>query len=80
MLTQPYPSVYNFLKKLPWDEILSYDAIGSISGDGCSHEIINAFFSRTDIDFSKHKLTIFQIPAGSACALLENSLKLIGKK
>lgn len=76
VICQKDPFVKNLVRETDLDQFLSYDLIICISGDGIPHEIINGYFSRTDINFQKHSLTIALLPSGGGCALSENMLKL----
>ena len=75
VLTQKDSFVEDYINKLDKEILLSYDVIGTISGDGTPHQILNGFFKRNDIDFEKDKLTLCSIPAGSGCALFEYCMK-----
>ena len=63
--------IQKFIKNLKKEELLSFDFIISISGDGTIHEILNGFYNRKDINFKKEKLYISNLPGGSACCLAE---------
>lgn len=65
---------------MPKEELLSYDCIVCFSGDGTPYEVINGFYQRDDINFENDFITLWQIPVGSACAMVENSSKLPFKK
>ena len=57
------------------EELLSYDCICYVSGDGVGLDIINGYYQRKDIDFLKNKLTMMGIPAGSGNTLAEEVSK-----
>lgn len=79
VFTEPLPFVMNYLTQLDREVLLSYDMVGSISGDGTSFEIINAIKSRADIQHD-NMLTLFQIPSGSGCAIIESCICIPQKK
>lgn len=57
------------------EEILEYNIISSISGDGLPHEIVNALFKRKDSESLKDIPLAF-IPGGSGNALAMNVLHI----
>lgn len=76
IVTKIHPFVENIILQMNKEQLISYDAIGCISGDGTPFEILNGFFKRQDIDFKKLKLNLFQIPGGSGCCLIDNAICL----
>lgn len=73
--TQPDPFLENFVYSLDQKELISYDFLICVSGDGSAHAILNGFYSRRDIDFKENPLYLTMLPAGSGCLLFENSIK-----
>ena len=67
--------VVEYMKTMSAEELISYDAFLCVSGDGTPFEVINNYMSRKDIDHVKHPLSLHLLPAGSGCALLENTTK-----
>ena len=51
IVTKIHPFVENIILQMNKEQLISYDAIGCISGDGTPFEILNGFFKRQDIDF-----------------------------
>lgn len=70
--------VVEYMESVELDVLLSFDVFICVSGDGTPFEIINGYMHREDIDHEKHRLTLQMLPAGSGCALLENSMKMSG--
>ena len=78
VITKPDKYCVRLIEEMEKTELLSYDFILCLSGDGIPHEVLNGYMRRRDIDFKSEKLTLAMLPAGSGCALLENCMK-IGK-
>lgn len=76
MITKPGTWTEDLARTMEKEQLLSYDAVVVLSGDGTPHQFLNGVMKRDDIDFENDGITLHLVPVGSACALSENVCKM----
>lgn len=68
-------AVREYIKGIDKQTLFSYDLIICISNDNYVHSVLNGFYERNDIVFSKQFLTVSMLPISENCSLVANFLK-----
>jgi len=69
----------DYVQKLEASELLNYDGLVTVSGDGLPHEVINGLCLRSDWEEVKH-IPLGPLPGGSGNAIVKNLLWRAGEE